>query len=159
MTIVASISDASDSYEAWLHSRVNVVEADLLRKHQVMAKNAFTFLRATYYRWTQLWPDCCESLADAPRVLAVGDLHTENFGTWRDADGRLAWGVNDFGQRIPHGRGPLRREQPGADRGRPPEPESRDHPRRPNPDSTNTVIETDETHNCTASNTTMTVTP
>ena len=33
---------------------------------------------------------------DAPRVLSVGDLHLENFGTWRDADGRLAWGVNDF---------------------------------------------------------------
>jgi hypothetical protein len=29
-------------------------------------------------------------------VLAVGDLHVENFGTWRDADGRLCWGVNDF---------------------------------------------------------------
>ena len=29
-------------------------------------------------------------------VLSVGDLHLENFGTWRDADGRLVWGVNDF---------------------------------------------------------------
>jgi uncharacterized protein (DUF2252 family) len=29
-------------------------------------------------------------------VLAVGDLHVANFGTWRDADGRLCWGVNDF---------------------------------------------------------------
>ena len=25
----------------------------------------------------------------APPVLAVGDLHVENFGTWRDAEGRL----------------------------------------------------------------------
>ncbi len=33
---------------------------------------------------------------DAPQVLAVGDMHLENFGTWRDADGRLVWGVNDF---------------------------------------------------------------
>jgi uncharacterized protein (DUF2252 family) len=33
---------------------------------------------------------------DAPKVLSVGDLHLENFGTWRDADGRLVWGVNDF---------------------------------------------------------------
>jgi hypothetical protein len=29
-------------------------------------------------------------------VLAVGDLHVENFGTWRDVEGRLIWGVNDF---------------------------------------------------------------
>ena len=26
----------------------------------------------------------------------MGDLHVENFGTWRDTDGRLVWGVNDF---------------------------------------------------------------
>jgi hypothetical protein len=26
----------------------------------------------------------------------VGDLHVENFGTWRDVEGRLVWGVNDF---------------------------------------------------------------
>ena len=29
-------------------------------------------------------------------VLAIGDLHLENFGTWRDAEGRLVWGINDF---------------------------------------------------------------
>jgi hypothetical protein len=28
--------------------------------------------------------------------LAVGDLHVENFGTWRDVEGRLVWGINDF---------------------------------------------------------------
>lgn len=26
----------------------------------------------------------------------VGDLHTENYGTWRDDNGRLVWGVNHF---------------------------------------------------------------
>jgi hypothetical protein len=35
-------------------------------------------------------------VTDAPRSLAVGDLHLENFGTWRDAEGRLIWGVNDL---------------------------------------------------------------
>ena len=37
-------------------------------------------------------------LAKARKVLAVGDLHIENFGTWRDLEGRLIWGVNDLGQ-------------------------------------------------------------
>src|SRR6266705_4138088 len=36
------------------------------------------------------------NMVKAPQVLAVGDLHIENFGTWRDAEGRLIWGVNDF---------------------------------------------------------------
>jgi hypothetical protein len=26
-----------------------------------------------------------------PRVLGVGDIHLENFGTWRDAEGRMVW--------------------------------------------------------------------
>ena len=43
----------------------------------------------------------CPDLAKAPRVLAVGDLHVENFGTWRDREGRLIWGVNDFDEASP----------------------------------------------------------
>ena len=29
-------------------------------------------------------------------LLAVGDLHVENFGVWRDSQQRLVWGINDF---------------------------------------------------------------
>jgi hypothetical protein len=54
------------------------------------------FLRATYFRWARKIVTLCPQLADAPRVLSIGDLHLENFGTWRDADGRFVWGVNDF---------------------------------------------------------------
>lgn len=61
-----------------------------------MAESPFAFLRATFYRWMQLWGEECKELADAPAVLAVGDLHIDNFGTWRDLEGRLIWGVNDF---------------------------------------------------------------
>jgi uncharacterized protein (DUF2252 family) len=34
-------------------------------------------------------------------VLAVGDLHVENLGTWRDREGRLIWGINDFDEAYP----------------------------------------------------------
>ena len=34
-------------------------------------------------------------------MLAVGDLHVENFGTWIDVEGRLIWGVNDFDEAHP----------------------------------------------------------
>jgi hypothetical protein len=66
-----------------------------------MKEAVFPFLRATYYRWAQLWPEVCSDLAEGPRVLAVGDLHVENFGTWRDLEGRLIWGVNDFDEAHP----------------------------------------------------------
>ena len=70
-------------------------------KHQQMAEAAFSFFRATFYRWLQLWPNTCPELANAPSVLAVGDLHVENFGTWRDEEGRLIWGVNDLDEAWP----------------------------------------------------------
>lgn len=95
------IKKATRKYEAWLGKHARLLEADLELKHQRMAEAAFPFLRATFYRWMQLWPRVCMELARAPEVLAVGDLHVENFGTWRDADGRLVWGVNDFDEVYP----------------------------------------------------------
>src|SRR5215475_2771316 len=95
---------ATKEYEDWLRTRVRVVEEDFLLKHREMAKSRFSFLRATFYRWVPLWRDVCADLAEAPRVLAVGDLHLENFGTWRDQEGRLIWGINDLDEaaRMPY---------------------------------------------------------
>src|SRR5262245_16551957 len=90
-----NIVDATLSYERWMATHVAVITADLALKHRRMAASAFTFLRGTFYRWYQLWPKVCSSLLDAPVVPSVGDLHIENFGTWRDLEGRLVWGVND----------------------------------------------------------------
>ncbi|HVA57390.1 MAG: DUF2252 family protein [Gemmatimonadaceae bacterium] len=91
-------------YERWLGRQLPLIRADLGLKHRRMREGALPFLRATYFRWAQLWPDLCPELKDAPAVLAVGDLHVENFGTWRDAEGRLAWGINDFDEawRLPY---------------------------------------------------------
>jgi hypothetical protein len=93
----APVVAATIDYEDWLRSEVNVIEADLLLKHRLMAASCFAFLRGTFYRWASLFKEVCvDDLYQAPRVLAVGDLHVENFGTWRDNEGRLVWGVNDF---------------------------------------------------------------
>lgn len=91
-----SIVSDTRHYEAWLRKNCDVVNADLMHKHKRMRKNAFVFLRATYYRWARRIERWCPELMDAPDVLSVGDTHTENFGTWRDREGRLVWGVNDF---------------------------------------------------------------
>src|SRR6188768_963889 len=85
-----------DEYETWLRAHCRVVKADLKEKHRKMQKNAFAFLRATYFRWARTIESVCPELAAAPVVACVGDIHVENFGTWRDADGRLVWGVNDY---------------------------------------------------------------
>jgi hypothetical protein len=83
-------------YETWLRSMTKVDEAELNTKHNKMACSEFAFLRATFYRWAHSLPKLCGVLCKVPKVLGVGDLHIENFGTWRDAEGRLSWGVNDF---------------------------------------------------------------
>ena len=88
--------DATESYETWLAKRTRIIKADLRLKHQQMSADIFSFMRATFYRWLELSSEACADLASAPVVLAVGDLHVENFGTWRDREGRLVWGVNDF---------------------------------------------------------------
>jgi len=91
-----TIQQATQKYEAWLSAHLRLLDADLKTKHRRMAEDPFSFLRATFYRWAQLWPQLCPELAKAPPVLAIGDLHLENFGTWRDAEGRLIWGINDL---------------------------------------------------------------
>ncbi len=78
-----------------------IIRQDIALKHTHMAEASFPFFRATFYRWIQLWPEVCGDLAKAPAVLAVGDLHVENFGTWRDEEGRLIWGVNDLDEAWP----------------------------------------------------------
>ncbi len=91
-----NIVKSTRKYEDWLRRHTEVLEPDLDLKHQHMKESLFMFLRATFYRWVQVWPEVCSDLVTAPKVLAVGDLHVENFGTWRDAEGRLIWGINDF---------------------------------------------------------------
>src|SRR5664280_3334487 len=78
-----NIQEATSHYEQWLGEHIDLIQSDITRKHQQMALAVFPFLRASYYRWAQTWQDACPELTDAPVVLSVGDLHIENFGTWR----------------------------------------------------------------------------
>jgi hypothetical protein len=96
-----NFSKSTATYEEWLSHELEIVPEDLARKHQLMRESIFPFFRATFYRWAQLWPEVCAECADAPELLAVGDLHVENFGTWRDIEGRLIWGMNDFDEACP----------------------------------------------------------
>ena len=100
-TALPDIVQATAEFEKWAARHVNLIRSDVHLKHSLMAQAPFAFFRATFYRWAQWWPLLCPQLARAPQVLAVGDLHVENFGTWRDLEGRLIWGVNDFDEAWP----------------------------------------------------------
>ena len=96
-----NIQRATMSYERWMRSHTKVIESDLRSKHEQMKSELFMFFRGTFYRWAQLWPEICADLTRAPKVISVGDLHVNSFGTWRDAEGRMAWGVDDFDDSYP----------------------------------------------------------
>lgn len=100
------IRDSLRAYEAWLREALSVPvdRGGLVRKHQAMRDGRFPFLRATYWRWAETILVDCPDIAELPEILAVGDLHVENFGTWRDGEGRLVWGINDYDEaaRMPY---------------------------------------------------------
>ena len=95
---MANIKQSVRTYESWMRKELGreLVEKDLATKHAKMGESPFVFLRGTFFRWAETILEVCPDLARAPTALTVGDIHLENFGTWRDDDGRLVWGVNDF---------------------------------------------------------------
>ena len=99
-----NIRQANASYEKWVAQCIPLDRPALSFKHRQMALGLFPFFRATFYRWAQIWSEVAADAAVAPSLLAVGDLHVENFGTWRDIEGRLIWGINDFDEayRMPY---------------------------------------------------------
>lgn len=92
---------ATLNYERWMRQCTPIIESELRDKHSMMRQDAFQFLRGSYYRWAQLWPQICPEPRSVPVVLCVGDLHVDSYGTWRDAEGRMSWGVDDFDEAWP----------------------------------------------------------
>jgi len=98
------LAASTRDYEGWVRRYTPLLASDLRLKHERMRESPFGFLRATFYRWAEharRWRREVDGPVTA--VLGIGDLHVENFGTWRDAEGRLIWGVNDFDEacRLP----------------------------------------------------------
>ena len=94
------IRSSTKDYEQWLGKQlVNRGGCDewALKEKCKLMKNGddHSFLRATFYRWASLWTGLHNG---GPKIVSVGDIHIENFGTWRKETGKrtLVWGVNDF---------------------------------------------------------------
>lgn len=95
---MAGIHASVQAYETWLARALGdaLVPDDLKAKRKKMKESPFLFLRATCWRWAELAGELCPDLVEAPRIASVGDAHVGNFGLWRDGEGRLVWGVNDY---------------------------------------------------------------
>jgi len=58
-----------------------------------MREADFPFLSSHLLPLGAVVAGCLPGVRGSPGLLAVGDLHVENFGTWRDIEGRLVWGI------------------------------------------------------------------
>jgi uncharacterized protein (DUF2252 family) len=71
----------------------------LHRKYKTMQRNSFAFLRGTCHLFYQDWPST-SALNQAPLSWICGDLHLENFGTFK-GDNRLTYfDLNDFDEAV-----------------------------------------------------------
>jgi len=64
-------------------------------KYQRMRQDAFAFFRGTCHLFYQDWP-ADASLNAAPAVWSCGDLHLENFGSYKGSDRLVYFDINDF---------------------------------------------------------------
>ena len=97
-----NVVKATRQFEAWLAQRTHhrpERSSPQARQHEGGTSSCSSAPPTTAGR--KFGREVCPDLAPAPQVLAVGDLHVENFGTWRDIEGRLIWGVNDFDEAWP----------------------------------------------------------
>ena len=53
---MTDVISATASYERWMALHTAIVRRDLALKHQRMTDSPFVFLRATFYRWVDLFP-------------------------------------------------------------------------------------------------------
>ena len=67
-----NVVKATRNFEEWLGHRTELVKSDLRLKHINMKAAVFPFLRATFYRWAQIWPNVCPDLAKAPQCAGGG---------------------------------------------------------------------------------------
>ena len=87
---------ALDDYDDWLRRHCRAIEVELADKRRLMAADPFAFLRGTCFRFAAQFAETLPELLKRTAVPSCGDAHLENFGTWRDQEGRLIWGVNDL---------------------------------------------------------------
>jgi hypothetical protein len=67
-----AIVRSTDHYDSWLLALKPAFAHDLKQKLKEMAGGPGDFLRATFYRWSERFPDVYLEAISAPAVRAVG---------------------------------------------------------------------------------------
>jgi len=68
-------------------------------KYRAMRESAFAFYRGTCHLFYEDWP-LRSALNDAPAVWICGDLHLENFGSYKAENRLVYFGLTDFDEAV-----------------------------------------------------------
>lgn len=68
----------------------------LAMKYRAMRQDPFVFMRGTCHLYYRAWPAQDASLNDAPLGWISGDLHLENFGSYKGDNRLVYFDLNDF---------------------------------------------------------------
>ncbi len=69
-------------------------------KYQRMQADAFAFFRGTCHLFYEDWTQANTELNAAPGVWVCGDLHLENFGTYKGDNRLVYFDINDFDEAV-----------------------------------------------------------
>ncbi|PSB05968.1 DUF2252 domain-containing protein [filamentous cyanobacterium CCP2] len=75
----------------------------LLLKYRKMRSSSYSFYRATCHLFYEDWAAKAPTIdpaASAPMIWISGDLHLENFGSFKGDDRQVYFGMNDFDEAI-----------------------------------------------------------
>jgi uncharacterized protein (DUF2252 family) len=94
-TVTKGIFPMSDLVERIKRFNAGRLPDMLKLKYKAMQADAFAFFRGTCHLFYQDWPSSTP-LNQAPATWVCGDLHVENFGSYRGDNGLVYFDMNDF---------------------------------------------------------------
>ncbi|MFI5280158.1 MAG: DUF2252 domain-containing protein [Gemmatimonadales bacterium] len=90
---------ASDVVERIVRFNAGREPERLRLKYEALCSGAFRFLRGTCHLFYEDWPKR-SPLNSAPRTWISGDLHLENFGSYKGDDRIIYFDINDFDEAV-----------------------------------------------------------
>lgn len=72
----------------------------LLIKYRKMRSSSYSFYRATCHLFYEDWVAKAPAIDAAPMTWICGDLHLENFGSFKGDDRQVYFGMNDFDEAV-----------------------------------------------------------
>ena len=107
LSVIPAMSHAASSRYSWLvdqlytfnHPFKAQLPSELAAKMEKMAVNPFAFYRGTahlFYQDMNIWPTSAYVNTATRQTWLEGDMHLQNMGAFRDANGNEVFDTNDF---------------------------------------------------------------